>query len=183
MNQPSVFCWISLGSNHDRHQQISRALDALYEAFGTLIISQVYETQPVGIKVTRCAPFYNLVAGFFTYLQPNELNLFLKSVEGQQKYLLPEDRSIYVRALDLDLVTWGDACGELDGVQLPYKDLLKHDFVLRPLAELAPEQQVPGYAVSFQHLWQHNRHQEQQMQAVDFTWQGQKISVSDPLQG
>lgn len=181
MNSAPVFCWISLGSNHDRHQQISRALDALHKAFGTLIISQIYETQPVGLKVARCAPFYNLVAGFFTQLQPSQLNSFLKSVEAQQKYLLPEDRSIYVRALDLDLVTWGDACVELDGLRLPYKDLLKHDFVLRPLAELAPEQLAPGYNLSYQQLWQTHAHPEQQMRAVDFTWQGQQISVSDPL--
>lgn len=182
MNQTSVFCWVSLGSNHDRHQQISRALDALHEKFGALLISQIYETQPVGLKVTRCAPFYNLVAGFFTQLPPAELNLFLKSVEGEQKYLLPADHSTYVRALDLDLITWGDACGIVDGVYLPYKDLLKHDFVLRPLAELAPEQTAPGYAASYQQLWQKNQHPEQQMQAVDFTWQGKKISFRDSLQ-
>jgi len=98
-----VYCWVSLGSNHERHYQISRALQALKSEFGELRVSQVYETQPVGIKVKSCAPFYNLVAGFYTVLKPGELNALLKRIEGNEKYLMPEDKSIYVRALDLDI--------------------------------------------------------------------------------
>lgn len=178
MSESQVPVWISLGSNHDRHHQISRALDALQQAFGELIISQIYETQPVGLSREQCAPFYNLIAGFQTRLSAGALNAFLKQVEGDQKHLLRADRKTYVRALDLDLVCWGQASGLVEGVQLPYRDLLKHDFVLRPLAELAPDSFLPGSDQSYRQLWQHHHHPDQRMAAVDFTWQGKRISIS-----
>ncbi|WP_114418121.1 2-amino-4-hydroxy-6-hydroxymethyldihydropteridine diphosphokinase [Marinospirillum perlucidum] len=176
MSSSDVFVWVSLGSNHDRDHQIARALDELYQRFGELVISRIYETQPVGLKVKHCAPFYNLIAGFFTSLPPGELNRHLKEIEGDTKYLCPEDKSIYARALDLDLVAHGDKEGQFEGVQLPYKQLLKHDFVLRPLAELAPHEQAPGQELSWSQLWQKHAHPEQKMQAVDFTWRGRQIS-------
>ncbi len=176
MSLEQVFAWVSLGSNHDRHFHISHALDALAAQFGELHISAVYETQPVGIQAKVCAPFYNLVAGFYTQLSPGQLNIAFKSIEGESKYLLPEDQSIYVRALDLDLVTYGQAKGLVDGIELPYKHLFKHDFVLRPLAELAPHEQAPGLKKNWSQLWAEHAHPEQQMRRVDFTWQSQVIS-------
>lgn len=161
-----VYCWVSLGSNYERHYQISRALQALQTEFGDLSVSQVYETQPVGIKAKSCAPFYNLVAGFYTCLKPGELNSLLKRIEGNEKYLMPADQSIYVRALDLDIISWDEACGEVDGVQLPYPDLLKHDFVLLPMAELAPNQKPTGYAQTYLELWQEHAHPEQVLKPV-----------------
>lgn len=165
-----VYCWISLGSNYERHHQISRALQALQAEFGTLRISQVYETQPVGIKVKSCAPFYNLVAGFYTELKPSEINALLKRIEGNEKYLMPEDCSVYMRALDLDIISWDNTGGLVDGVQLPYPDLLKHDFVLLPMAELVPNQQPAGYEKTYLELWQEHAHAEQVMKVIDFTW-------------
>lgn len=178
MSEQPTPVWISLGSNHDRHYQISRALDALQQAFGTLTISQVYETQPVGLTRQQCAPFYNLIVGFQTQLSVGSLNAFLKAVEGDQKHLLTPDRRVYVRALDLDIVCWGQATGPVEGVQLPYRDLLKHDFVLRPLAELVPDEYLPGSHQTYRHLWQQHQHPDQLMAAVDFTWQGQRISIN-----
>ena len=166
-----VYCWISLGSNHQRHYQINRALQALQAEFGVLRVSQVYETQPVGIKVKSCAPFYNLVAGFYTTLKPSELNALLKQIEGNEKYLMPEDQSVYVRALDLDIISWDKASGEVDGVQLPYPDLLKHDFVLLPMAELEPNQKPAGYQQTYLELWQIHAHADQVLKPVKLTWQ------------
>ncbi|HKM14961.1 MAG TPA: 2-amino-4-hydroxy-6-hydroxymethyldihydropteridine diphosphokinase [Marinospirillum sp.] len=165
-----VYCWISLGSNYERHHQISRALQALQTDFGELRVSRIFETQPVGIKVKSCAPFYNLVAGFYTNLKPSELNARLKKIEGNEKYLLPEDQSIYVRALDLDIINWDNLSGLVDGVQLPYPDLLKHDFVLLPMAELEPNQRPAGYQQTYLELWQAHAHTDQVIKPVDFTW-------------
>lgn len=173
----SVYCWISLGSNHERSQQLSRALQALQADFGELRVSRVFETQPVGIKVKSCAPFYNLVAGFYTSLKPSELNALLKRIEGNEKYLMPEDNSIYVRALDLDIISWDNSGGLVDGVQLPYPDLLKHDFVLLPMAELEPNQRPAGYQQTYLELWQTYAHADQVMQPVELTWQSKHLSA------
>ncbi|SFC14599.1 2-amino-4-hydroxy-6-hydroxymethyldihydropteridinediphosphokinase [Marinospirillum celere] len=178
MTAETVFAWVSLGSNHDRHFQIGRALDELAERFGKLTISAIYETQPVGIQVEKCAPFYNLVAGFYTQLSPGELNREFKKIEGDAKYILPADKSVYIRSLDLDLVTYGQVTGLVEGVELPYRQLFKHDFVLLPLAELAPEELAPGTDKTYAELWQEHAHPEQQMQRVNFTWQGRQISAA-----
>ena len=179
MNSERVFAWVSLGSNHDRHYQISRALDALAERFGELHLSSVYETRPVGIKARKCAPFYNLIAGFYTCLSPGHLNREFKAIEGKARYLQPEDQSVYIRALDLDLVTHGEATGLIEGIQLPYKQLFKHDFVLFPLAELSPDQAAPGSDKTWLQLWQEHAHPDQPMRRVDFTWQGRQISSAN----
>lgn len=168
-----VYCWISLGSNHQRQYQISRALQRLQADFGELRVSQVYETQPVGIKVKSCAPFYNLVAGFYTSLKPSELNALLKRIEGNEKYLMPEDQSIYVRALDLDIVSWDNLSGLVDNIQLPYPDLLKHDFVLLPMAELEPNQKPAGYKQTYLELWQTHAHADQVLKPIQLAWQKQ----------
>lgn len=165
-----VYCWISLGSNYQRHHQLSRALQALQADFGELRVSRVFETQPVGIKVKSCAPFYNLVAGFYTTLNPSELNALLKKIEGDEKYFMPKDQSVYVRALDLDIISWDNLSGLVDGVQLPYPDLLKHDFVLLPMAELEPNQRPAGYQQTYLALWQAHAHPDQIMKPVVFTW-------------
>lgn len=167
----TVYAWVSLGSNHQRHYQLSRALQALQAEFGELRVSQVFETLPVGIKVKCCAPFYNLVAGFSTHLSPGQLNALLKRIEGNEKYLMPEDKSVYVRALDLDIISWGEASGHVEGVQLPYPDLLKHDFVLLPMAELEPFQKPAGFQQTYLELWQAHAHAEQQLKPVDLAWQ------------
>ncbi len=43
------------------------------------------------------------------------------------------------RALDLDLLAWGDVAGEADGVVLPHPRLHQRAFVLMPLSDAAPD--------------------------------------------
>lgn len=165
-----VECWVSLGSNYQRSYQLARALQALQARFGPLRVSRTFETQPVGIKVVSCAAFYNLVAGFTTSLRPGAVNAVLKEIEANTTYLLPEDKSTYVRALDLDLVSWNDTAGQVDGLLLPYPNLLQHDFVLLPLAELVPHQRPAGFQQTYLELWHEYAHPEQHMQPVELNW-------------
>jgi 2-amino-4-hydroxy-6-hydroxymethyldihydropteridine diphosphokinase len=48
------------------------------------------------------------------------------------------------RTLDLDLLLYGDAELDEPGLRIPHPRLHERGFVLRPLAELAPELEVPG---------------------------------------
>lgn len=48
------------------------------------------------------------------------------------------------RTLDLDLLLYGEACIEAEGLSVPHPRLHERAFVLVPLAELAPQQVVPG---------------------------------------
>ncbi|HZT16081.1 MAG TPA: 2-amino-4-hydroxy-6-hydroxymethyldihydropteridine diphosphokinase, partial [Gaiellaceae bacterium] len=48
------------------------------------------------------------------------------------------------RTIDLDLLLYGDAVIDEPGLQVPHPRLAERLFVLEPLAELAPDLDVPG---------------------------------------
>lgn len=56
------------------------------------------------------------------------------------------------RPLDLDLISYGALQLQSDRLILPHPRAHQRDFVLAPLAELAPDLVLPGFAVSVQVL-------------------------------
>lgn len=165
--------YISIGSNIDRELHITSALDALAEWFGELIISPVYESEAVGFDGS---PFYNLVVGVDTHWRVGELSRRFKQLEADngRRRDVPK---FSARTLDLDILTYDDAVGEVDGVELPRSEILKNAFVLWPLAEVAPDTLHPRCGQSYRQLWQDYR-SNQKLWPVDFTWQGRLISRS-----
>ncbi|PTB91687.1 2-amino-4-hydroxy-6-hydroxymethyldihydropteridine diphosphokinase, partial [Marinobacter sp. B9-2] len=79
------------------------------------------------------------------------------------------------RTLDLDILTYGDAVGRIEGVELPRGEILKNAFVLRPLADIAPEAVHPVCGKSYGQLWREYS-TGQKLWPVDFSWQGRQIS-------
>ena len=113
--------------------------------------------------------FLNLVAAMETALPVGELAGILRDIEAQHGRVRGE-KKFSSRTLDIDILTYGDRVGVIDGVELPRDEILKHAFVLVPLADLAPDAVHPvtgeryhalraGKAFSGQRLWQ-----------VPFTW-------------
>lgn len=141
--------WISIGSNIDRERSVRAALGALRQAFGELRVSNVYETPAVGFEGD---PFYNLVVGAETDLPAADVLALLRKIEVANGRVRGS-RKFSARTLDLDLLTYGDRVGEVAGKPLPHPDILAYDFVLRPLAELAPDAGHPGNGRSYAELW------------------------------
>lgn len=158
---------LSLGSNIDRDHHLYVALTALADEFAPLTLSQVYETKPVGLTAD---PFYNLVVAFNTARSVGEVQQTCKQIEQHYTRKPARPPQGYTRALDLDLLTYGDLCGVHEGILLPRAEVLKHDFVLRPLAELFPHQRMPGRHESYAELWQTHAHPDQWMTPVSFHW-------------
>lgn len=168
---------VSIGSNIHRNQHIAICLDALSERFGKLLISRIFESEPVGFESSR--NFYNLVAAFDTEASVGELQRWCKALEyanGRRK----ESPKFSSRTLDIDLLTVGNACGLVDGVALPRDEIDKHAFVLRPLAELLPDQCHPVSGTRYATLWSRFSESAQARQQVlwpiDFHWRGEAIS-------
>lgn len=141
--------WVSAGSNIDREHSIRAALWELHRAFGDLVVSPVYETEAVGFKGDA---FFNLVIGFATELAPGELHARLREVEdrhGRQR----GGEKFSARALDLDVLTYGDAVTDDGGKRLPREEILKYAFVLKPLADVAPDERHPETGDSYRTLW------------------------------
>lgn len=155
--------YLGLGSNIDREKNLRGAVRALEERFGDILISPVYESDAVGFEGD---PFYNLVVAIDTDKTVGELAAELRAIEeawGRDR-LAPKFSS---RTLDIDILTWGNACGEIDGVSLPRDEILKHAFVLKPLADLAGNDRHPETIRPYAEHWEAFDHSRQPLREVD----------------
>jgi 2-amino-4-hydroxy-6-hydroxymethyldihydropteridine diphosphokinase len=141
-------CWLSIGSNQDREASIRGAIDDLNSAFGDLILSNIYESPAEGFAGE---PFLNLVAGIDTNLSVGEIDRTLRAIEDAHGRIRGPDK-FAPRTLDIDLLTYGQASGTLDGRELPRDEIMRYAFVLGPLAEVAPDEVHPGTGRSFRDL-------------------------------
>lgn len=140
---PPPTAWLGLGSNVGRRaRMIAAALDALGATAGLELIatSSVYETEPVG--VTDQPDFLNVVARFDCALGPEAL---LDAIQGVEKRLKRTRTKRWgPRTIDIDLLLLGDLRVETERLTVPHPELTNRQFVLVPLAELAPEILLPG---------------------------------------
>ncbi|MDR9438884.1 MAG: 2-amino-4-hydroxy-6-hydroxymethyldihydropteridine diphosphokinase [Halomonas sp.] len=167
---------VSIGSNIERDHHVRACLDALDETFGSLAISRVFESEPVGFVDGR--NFYNLVVAFNSDRSVGELQAWCKRLEfanGRRKGV----PKFSPRTLDIDLLTVGELTGCHDDVALPRDEILHHAFVLKPLAELLPEAHHPLTGRRYRAHWDAFEAGHQRLWPVEFIWQGQRISAAD----
>jgi 3-oxoacyl-[acyl-carrier protein] reductase len=147
-----VTAYIGLGSNlGDRQQNVQRALEALqgHPAITVTRVSSLLETKAVGGPPGQ-PDYINAVAEILTDLEPDELLLNLLEVEQNLGRVRRERHG--PRTIDLDLLLYGDLVREAPGLTLPHPRMHERMFVLRPLAELAPELIHPVRKVSIRQL-------------------------------
>ncbi|MGM0543376.1 MAG: 2-amino-4-hydroxy-6-hydroxymethyldihydropteridine diphosphokinase [Pseudomonadota bacterium] len=169
---------VSLGSNIEPARHIRLCLDALAETFGRLAISRVFESEPVGFDDQR--NFYNLVVAFHSDWTPGALQAWAKQLEIDHGRT-PAMTKYSPRALDIDLLTVGDACGVIDNISLPRAEIDYNAFVLQPLAELLPTTPHPRCQTPYATLWAGFSLGSQRLWAIDFVWQDRWVSQADPL--
>jgi 2-amino-4-hydroxy-6-hydroxymethyldihydropteridine diphosphokinase len=166
--------YLGVGSNIERERYIVAGLDALQGLFGELALSSVYDSAAIGFEGQ---PFLNLVVRVDTDLGVGELARRLRHIEIEHGR--PVNATRYSpRQLDIDILTYDDACGVIDGVELPRTEILENAFVLCPLAELAPETLHPDVRQSYSDLWRAYDQASQPLVKVDFQWRGRLVSGS-----
>lgn len=142
MTAPVRAC-VGLGGNvGDAAATIRAAFDALGALPGTrlLAISSLYRTPAWGLEDQP--DFVNAAALLETTLAPRVLLDGLLAVE---RAFGRERRERWgPRTLDLDLLLFGDAVLDEPGLHVPHPHLHERAFVLRPLADIAPQAVVPG---------------------------------------
>lgn len=141
---PQVY--VSLGSNIEPEANLCTCLGALQQAFGLLHCSTIYQTAAIGFAGE---PFLNAVVSFNTELSSAELKAWLKQLEAQQGRVSSQ-QPFSARTLDLDLLLYADLIQPEQ--KLPHPDILQYNFVLQPLAELAPEHKHPLLGKTFTEL-------------------------------
>jgi 2-amino-4-hydroxy-6-hydroxymethyldihydropteridine diphosphokinase len=129
--------FLLLGSNlGDRHQVLTDARRLITEQAGEAISkSAVYETEPWG--VTDQPAFLNQVIRISTSLLPEELLRILLNIEHDLGRIRYERWG--ARAIDIDILYFGDAILDSARLTLPHPRLQDRRFVLAPLAEIAPD--------------------------------------------
>jgi 2-amino-4-hydroxy-6-hydroxymethyldihydropteridine diphosphokinase len=158
--------YLGLGSNQRPDFHIRQALDALHKHFGAVRISPVYESAAVGFSGDN---FLNLVVEVDTGLSVGELLQTLRTIENQNGRNRSAPR-FSGRTLDIDILLYNDVVGVVDGVKLPREEILENAFVLRPLAELAPDLVHPQANLSMTKLWQGYDKSRQQLWPAAFSW-------------
>jgi 2-amino-4-hydroxy-6-hydroxymethyldihydropteridine diphosphokinase len=141
--------YLSLGSNQEPHRYLRVALDELRDRFGKLDVSPAYRSASVGFDG---ADFVNLAVGMETDLAPDALNDWLHALED--RHGRRRDVPRYAdRTLDVDIVLYDDLVTQGPGhLDIPRKEF-KHAFVLKPMADIAPELRHPVNGWTMAELW------------------------------
>jgi 2-amino-4-hydroxy-6-hydroxymethyldihydropteridine diphosphokinase len=135
--------FLGLGSNiGNREEYLKKGVAAIGKMRESRIfrLSSIYETEPWGRKNQE--PFLNQVVEIETQLDPKELLDVCQNIEkrlGRQK----RDRW-GPRAMDIDLLLFGEMIVEEKSVCVPHPLLPERLFVLIPLAEIDPTVVIPG---------------------------------------
>ena len=140
--------FVSAGSNIDPRANLEAAWRALKQHYGDLELSPLYRSPAEGFSGPD---FLNLVAGFRTEESPGEIRKRLAELEARAG----RDGSggkFSSRTLDLDLLLYGDRIDA--SLKLPHPDIERYAFVLKPLADLAPDLRHPVTGATIAKLWQ-----------------------------
>ena len=137
--------YVGIGSNlDDPRAQVLRAIAALAQLRGTQLVSSspLYQTPPLGDVAQP--PFVNAAAGLLTQLSPEALLAELRALETRLGRQPPRERW-GPRVIDLDLLVVGRETRATPELTLPHPGIAQRDFVLYPLADLAPDLEIPGF--------------------------------------
>jgi 2-amino-4-hydroxy-6-hydroxymethyldihydropteridine diphosphokinase len=127
--------YLGLGSNlGDGRRNIEDGVERLREISTEVAVSSFYETAPVGLTIQPT--FVNAACRIWTKLTVFELLEALQGIQGKAHMR----RAVLngPRRLDIDILLYGNLVIDLPHLTLPHPRMTKRQFVLRPLAELAP---------------------------------------------
>ncbi|MDR0219585.1 MAG: 2-amino-4-hydroxy-6-hydroxymethyldihydropteridine diphosphokinase [Enterobacteriaceae bacterium] len=136
--------YIAVGSNLAFPlQQVENALAALKTIPDTTFItrSSFYRAKPMG---PQDQPDYlNLAVALDTDLPPDVLLTHTQAIELAQGRVRKENERWGPRTLDLDIMLFGDLIIDTEHLTIPHYGLKQREFMLYPLAEIAPDLVFP----------------------------------------
>jgi 2-amino-4-hydroxy-6-hydroxymethyldihydropteridine diphosphokinase len=142
---------ILLGSNlGDRRAHLEYAIDALRLDLGHISVSSFSETAPVGVGPEH-GVFLNVAVVGETRLSARTLLERLLEIEEERGRVRPYPMA--PRTLDADLILYADEIIDEDGITVPHPRFREREFVLAPLAEIAPDMIDPVTAKTVAELY------------------------------
>ncbi|MEH0666891.1 2-amino-4-hydroxy-6-hydroxymethyldihydropteridine diphosphokinase [Vibrio scophthalmi] len=141
-----ITAYIAVGSNlSDPVTQANEAIEALKSLPKSRFIatSALYSSSPMG---PQDQPDYiNAVVAIETELTPIELLDCTQAIEQSQGRVRKDERW-GPRTLDLDIILYGNEVMDSERLTLPHYGMKEREFVLYPLAEIAPNLTLPDGA-------------------------------------
>jgi len=142
--------YLGLGSNILPEKNLSLGVRELRQHYGELEVSSVYRSKALGFEGDD---FLNLVVGLRSEEKPADICTEIERLHN----LAGRDRIGHKwgpRPLDIDLLLYNDLVIDERPVRVPRSDILAYSFVLRPLAELAPDLVHPVTGKTMLTHWQ-----------------------------
>lgn len=142
--------YVAAGSNVEPERYLSRALEQLAKVYSPLTLSPAYRNKAVGFTGDD---FINLVVGFHTEDAPAEVRRQLQKIEAACDR--PEGAAKWApRTMDLDILLFGELVSNEPGLVIPRPDLLKRPYMLKPMADIAPDVRHPTAGKTMRELWE-----------------------------
>ncbi|HCG5525600.1 TPA: 2-amino-4-hydroxy-6-hydroxymethyldihydropteridine diphosphokinase [Vibrio parahaemolyticus] len=138
-----ITAYIAVGSNlADPVSQAQQAIEALKTLPNSEFVqaSSLYSSMPMGPQ--NQPDYINAVVAIKTNLTPLELLDCTQAIEQEQGRVRKDERW-GPRTLDLDIVLYGNEVINSERLIVPHYGMREREFVLYPLAEIAPSLQLP----------------------------------------
>ncbi len=135
--------YIAVGSNlSDPVSQANAAIDAIKQLPKSefIVSSSLYSSTPMGPQ--NQPDYINAVVEVKTELTPLELLDCTQAIELEQGRVRKEERW-GPRTLDLDIILYGNEVIDSERLVIPHYGMKQREFVLYPLAEIAPNLTLP----------------------------------------
>lgn len=141
--------FLGLGTNlGDKDANLRAAVRLIGQRIGTVsALSSFYQTEPWGFSSPNA--FLNAACRLQTTLSPNQVLNTTQAIERDMgRTLKSVDGTYHDRVIDIDLLLCYAADGtpvlaDTPRLTLPHPLMHQRDFVLRPLAEIAPQVMHP----------------------------------------
>lgn len=138
-----ALAYLGLGANlNDPVSQLHTAIKQLRQApeLSLSACSSLYASKPMG---PQDQPDYvNAVVAVSTKLPPAELLMLVQGIENDAGRV--RLRHWGERTLDIDILLYDDICLHSETLSIPHPGLEQREFVLVPLAEIAPRLCLPN---------------------------------------
>ena len=145
--------YLGLGTNiGNRKENLTRAIGLLSLALGHYTaLSSFIETAPWGFNSDNA--FLNCTVAFDTELSPHQLLDTTENIERELGRTSKSNGGIYHdRVIDIDILLYGSETVSTERLTIPHPLMHMRDFVLEPLAQIAPHTIHPTTGKSIEQL-------------------------------
>ncbi len=148
--------FFSLGSNlGDRLNHLQEAVFELHRQIGSVqAISKVYESPSWGFAG---ADFLNVCVAVTTILPADSILASILQIETKMGRTRDDEKGYQPRTIDLDILYYGEERIQTEHLVIPHPNLHLRNFVLRPLADIAPQFYHPILSKDTRNLLQESR--------------------------